>query len=43
MGQPCKTGKDIFLNMCIDFDRAGTLPSEGSGEQPKQMLWEHQQ
>lgn len=43
MGQPCETGKDIFLNMCIDFDRAGTLPSEGSGEQPKQMPREHQQ
>lgn len=31
MGHPAQAGKDVSLNMCIDFNRARTLPLEGLG------------
>lgn len=32
MGHPAQAGKDISLNMCVDFNRARTPPWEGSGK-----------
>lgn len=42
MGHPAEAGKDISLNMCIDFNRARTPPWEGSGWGPKQRPSEQQ-